>query len=75
MHRMRLPCVPRFILRILISPFPRLKPTSLICPTVPQAAQATTSFIGAAICGVKMLQGYIKVLQLEKKEQQLAGSI
>jgi len=38
-------------------------------------AGATTSFLGAAFFGFQMLRNYIQVLQLEKKEQQLAGAV
>lgn len=39
------------------------------------AVGATTSFIGAAFFGFQMLKGYIQILQLEKKELQLAGAV
>jgi hypothetical protein len=39
------------------------------------AAGATASFSGAALFGVIMLQGYLKVRGLEKKEAQLSGAM
>ena len=36
---------------------------------------ANTSFVGAAFFGFQMLRSYVQVLQLEKKEQQLAGMV
>ncbi|KAF5832281.1 ABC transporter-like protein [Dunaliella salina] len=38
-------------------------------------AGATTSFVGAAFFGFHMVRNYITVLQLERKEQQLAGAV
>jgi hypothetical protein len=36
---------------------------------------ATASFVGAAFFGLQMLKNYLKVVQLEKKEAQLAGAV
>lgn len=37
------------------------------------AAPATTSFVAAAFFSFQMLRSYVMVLQLERKEKQLAG--
>lgn len=39
------------------------------------ATGATASFTGAALFGFMALKNYIKIVQLEKKEAQLAGAV
>ncbi len=36
---------------------------------------ATAAFVGAAFFALQTLKGYLKVVQLERKEQQLAGAV
>lgn len=51
---------------------PSLYPPILLSSAVTMGANA--AFSGAAFFGVQMLTGYLKIMQLEKKELQLSGA-